>query len=452
MLHPEYHHKSSISSDGSRPKIILADVHGFFTRAKALVFYPVIVFFLILPFLKWGGERMFFLFVEKRQFTLFGFDFNAQDVYLIFFVLTGLAFVLFFVTAVLGRVWCGWLCPQTLLLEGVYRKIERWIDGSKSEQLKRLTHSTSDQWKRTFAKYVSYVFLSIFFSLVTVYYFIPWSYYQEMWTQGPQTHPIVISWIMILFALLMLDFSWFREQVCVILCPYGRLQSALTDDDTIVIGYDESRGEPRGKLGKATGDCIDCHRCVEVCPTGIDIRNGLQLECVGCANCIDACDEIMEKVGKSKGLIRYDSLNGLLGKEKKILRPRVYVYTLLLLIGMTVFGLGLRSRNNFESHLLRAAGSPYTLEDQSIQNIFELHLVNKSRQVQHLILQNQNEDYWNVVLPIEQVELNPFADLRMPVIVRISRLDYQGQKEIVIHVINENDWSVQQAKNIFLGP
>ncbi|MCB0327201.1 MAG: cytochrome c oxidase accessory protein CcoG, partial [Bdellovibrionales bacterium] len=397
-----------------------------------------------------GGERLFFLYIEKRQFTLFSFDFNAQDVYLVFFILTGLAFLLFFVTAVFGRIWCGWLCPQTLLLEGIYRKVERWIDGSKSAQRKRQSRGES-ALIRTGLKFLVYVLLSIFLSIVTVYYFVPLQYFSDLINQGLSSHPVMLFWILLLFALFMFDFAWFREQVCVILCPYGRLQSALTDDDTIVIGYDENRGEPRGKKGKVTGDCIDCYRCVEVCPTGIDIRNGLQLECVGCANCIDACDEIMEKSGKSKGLIRYDSLHGLWGQKTKIMRPRVYVYSILMLVGMSVFFLGVKDRQSFESNMLRATSAPFTIDADYIQNVFELHLVNKSRHAQTFFIEPQIQEKFSFVLPYTQVRLEAFQDKRIPLIVRLEKQKYQ-EGEWINCMVRNTDGDSSNLRILFLGP
>ncbi|MEZ4845781.1 MAG: cytochrome c oxidase accessory protein CcoG [Bdellovibrionota bacterium] len=452
--HPEYHHQSSIKSDGSRPKIRIADVHGKFTNLKHLIFPILLTIFLGLPWVRFGGERLVLLWVERREFTLFGFAFNAQDIYLIFFLLTGIAFSLFFITALVGRVWCGWACPQTVFLEGVFRKIERWIEGSRSEQIKLEKGPwNTNRSVKFFIKHFAFIVVCLAMSITLTLYFIPGTYYLDLWRE-PFSHPLLMFWIFFLAGLFYFDFAWFREQVCLILCPYGRFQSALTDDDSLIIGYDKIRGEPRGKSkAQGAGDCIDCGKCIAVCPTGIDIRaGGLQLECIGCANCIDACDEIMTKMERPVGLIRYDSLNGLEGKKRRILRPRVYLYVVLLLIGATVAFLTFRERTSFEANVIRLAGPPFVLDQENIRNQFEIHLVNKENKAHAFTIEIQSAPNLKVILPIQEIELPARADRHIPWMVTFPAQDFKESFEMRVQIKDKTNDQNLERKVQFLGP
>jgi cytochrome c oxidase accessory protein FixG len=454
MSHPEYQHTSSIRSDGSRPKIRIAEVVGRFTTRKNWVFTLLILIFFTLPWIRVGAERLVLLWIQKREFTFFTLTFNAQDVYLIFFLVTGIGFSLFFITALYGRIWCGWTCPQTVFLEGMFRKIERWVEGSRSEQLKLEKSSWGAKKIGKFLfKHSIFILLSFFISATFVLYFVPGNYYSEMFHQGLLTHPVLLFWIVFMAGLMYFDFAWFREQVCLILCPYGRLQSALTDDDSLVIGYDKLRGEPRtkGKVNGA-GDCIDCGRCVAVCPTGIDIRAGLQLECVGCANCIDACDEIMTKVARPVGLIRYDSLNGLEKKPRKILRPRIYLYIVLMLIGATVASFTIRQRSSFEANVIRLAGSPYFLEMENVRNQFEIHLVNKTAKDSKYLISVSPIEHVQVILPVPEVDLSARSDRHIPWMAVITQKNFSDDFDINLQIKNAQSGEMVERKVRFLGP
>jgi cytochrome c oxidase accessory protein FixG len=236
------------------------------------------------------------------------------------------------------------------------------------------------------------------------------------------------SWLAVpIGALLYGNFAWFREQTCVVVCPYGRLQSVLLDDDSLVVGYDALRGEPRGKVGKeGAADCIDCRRCVAVCPTGIDIRDGLQLDCIACTSCIDACDEMMDKVGRPRGLVRYDSQRGLRGDRRRLLRPRVIVSTAILAVLLLATALAAGRRTDFEANLLRLPGLPYAIENGEIMNKFEVHLVNKRAVATTFTLRAEAAPGAHVIVPQETITLEPFADRHAPVIVEIERAHYTG--------------------------
>ncbi len=451
---PAYARKSSIRADGSREKVRVADVKGRFQKGKTWAYNFLLLLFAILPFISIQGQRLILLDIQRRHFYLFGLSFNAQDIYLIFFLVSGLAFTLFFVTAIWGRVWCGWSCPQTVLMDGFFRKIERWVEGNRNEQV-RLSQSswTAKKISLFSIKHAIFLLASLLISLIFIAYFVPIPSIFDLLKLGPSSHPVLSLWLCGVTALIYLDFSWFREQVCVIVCPYGRFQSLLTDDDTLVIGYDEKRGEPRGKkTDPNTGDCIDCDRCVVVCPTGIDIRNGLQLDCIGCANCIDACDEVMEKIGKPKGLVRYDSLNGLAGKAKKFLRPRVIAYSALFLIGVLMFAGFLRKHTPFEANVLRLVGPPYVLTEGKIRNQFEIHLFNKMSDQMTLLIEPKATQGESITLPVREVTLKRLEDRRIPLFVEVPEKTFQTSFPMSIQVKEEETGKIVQSTFRFLGP
>lgn len=374
----------ALRPDGGRDFVVPADVEGKYQRRRHIVFAALITLLALLPWLQIGGHPAVFLDLAQRSFYLFGATFNAQDTWLLFFAISGGAFGLIVVTALWGRLFCGYVCPQTVFLEGVYRRVERWIEGPRNLRLKR------DQGDLTFArvwrkvlKHALFLLISFLIAHLVLSYFVSLPAVFQMVRSAPAEHPEAFAWAFGVTALLYGNFAWFREQMCLIICPYGRLQSALSDADTSLIGYDVKRGEPRGKLAKveaaSKGDCVDCGRCVVVCPTGIDIRNGLQLDCIGCAACVDACDEVMTRVGRAPGLIRYDSQRGLSGEPRRFLRPRLWLYVFLAALGLLVSTLALRTRVPFEANLLRLPGAPFVLEEGNtrVRNALELHLVNK---------------------------------------------------------------------------
>ncbi|HEX2679033.1 MAG TPA: 4Fe-4S dicluster domain-containing protein, partial [Polyangiales bacterium] len=280
---PLYDKASSLRADGSRNFVHPADVHGRFDVRRKLAFTGLIALLALLPWIQVGGHPAVFLDFVHRSFYLLGATFNAQDTWLVFFLLTGVGFLLIVSTALWGRVWCGYACPQTVFLEGLFRPIERAIEGPRAERMRRNAGPMSfDKLWRKLLKHAIFVLLAFLVAHVIVSYFVSLPALYHMVLHAPAEHPEAFAWAIALTAGLYFNFFWFREQMCLIICPYGRLQSVLSDSDTLVIGYDAHRGEPRGKAhGKikeaGRGDCVDCNRCVVVCPTGIDIRNGLQL-------------------------------------------------------------------------------------------------------------------------------------------------------------------------------
>jgi cytochrome c oxidase accessory protein FixG len=428
--------KSSLRGDGTREPIFPADVHGRFHLRRRIAFALLIAVWLLLPLIRVRGNPAVFLDMQARKFYLFGATFNAQDIWLLFFVLTGIGFGLLYLTATAGRVWCGWACPQTVFLEGVFRPIERLIGGTRDERMRRLKGGwTWDRIWRSALIHGLYLIAAFAVAHMFLAYFVSFSQLTQIVRRSPAEHPEAFTWAMVLTGVFYFNFGWFREQLCLIICPYGRLQSALIDADSLVIGYDELRGEPRGKVNQeGAGDCIDCKRCVVVCPTSIDIRNGLQIDCIACTQCIDACDEIMDKIGRPRGLIRYDSLNGLAGKTRRFFRPRIFLYTALGCVGLVAATIAFRSRESFEANLLRLRGAPYTVEGDTIRNAFNVHLVNKRDEHVVYRVEPREQPPLQFVLPIREVSLAPLSDTNIPVFVLGPRASLNRDVEFEIRI------------------
>lgn len=421
---------STINEDGSHKMVHPADVRGPFTRWRRVAGLVLIAVYVALPWIPVGGHPAVFLDVASRRFHFFGLTLAAQDLWLGFFLITGLAFSLFYVTALFGRLWCGWTCPYTVFLEHVFRRIERVIDGDATMR-RRLDAApwTVSKLTRRAVKHALYIAAAAIIAHIFLSYFVSIPRLYEMMTHPSREYLAAAGVVLFLTVVLYFCFSWFREQFCVILCPYGRLQSALTDEHSVVIGYDEKRGEPRGKIGTSgAGDCVSCNRCVQVCPTGIDIRNGLQLECVGCAACVDACDDVMSRLGRPKGLIRYDSHTGLTGGKTRFLRPRILLYTLLLAIGATVFAVSVSRLQPLRSTVIRMVGPPFFVSDGVIRNQFNLRLVNKRHEEARYRVELDSAGLpagLRMAENLEEIRVAPLGEEVRPVILLQAQQDYQ---------------------------
>ena len=374
---------STIGADGKRSWIYAKQPKGKLYNARTIVSWFFLFVFFAMPWIKIDGHPFMLLNIIERKFVLFGVAFFPQDFFL--FVLAMLSFVVFIAlfTALFGRLWCGWACPQTVFMEMVFRKIEYLIEGDMMQQ-KALDNREWDSFKvkRKVAKHLIFFIIAFIISNTFLAYIIG----IDEWKDGVSNyseHASEIVSILFFTGVFYGVYARFREQVCIVVCPYGRLQGVLLDPNSIIVGYDYKRGEPRGKLSKTNdkqfGDCIDCHACVQVCPTGIDIRNGTQLECVNCTACIDACDAIMDKISKPKGLVRYTSENAIKKGRKFKITPRIIGYSVVLFILFGTLVTLLSIRSDIETTILRTPGLLYQKIDQDhIGNLFNIEIVNKT--------------------------------------------------------------------------
>ena len=457
---PSIDRLSSIKADGSRLALHPADVRGRFITRRRQVFAVLIAFYVALPLVDVGGHPAVHLDVAARRFYLFGGTYNAQDFWRVLFLVTSVGFSLLFFTAWLGRVWCGWACPQTVFLEGVYRPIERFFDGPRERRLKQGSAPwTVARMARAVGKHGAYAGVSLLISHAALSLFVSAGGLVSMVSAGPAASPVAFGWAMAVTGALYFNFAWFREQLCVVVCPYGRLQSAMHDRDSIIVGYDAKRGDPRGRLFKKAGveapprgDCVDCRKCVAVCPTGIDIRNGLQMECLSCAQCVDACDEVMDKLGRPRGLIRYDSLNGLAGEPRRIQRPRLLLYGTLMVAAIAGLTLSLVRRVPFEANLLRFQGTPYLLEAGTVRNQFELHLVNKNPDEATFTLRVDSPVPAQVVVPQAEVRLASLESFRVPLFITVQQGRVPVPFVFTVEVADSASGEVKRMEARFLGP
>ncbi len=451
---------TTINQDGSRFTLHPADVKGRFTLSRRLVGWAILAVFFILPWIKIpSGDTWHpavFFDIDKLRYYFFGLQISVQDLWVFFFIITGVGFALFFVTALLGRVWCGWTCPYTLLNEHVFRRIERLIEGDAParRKLDAAPMSFGKFFKRSL-KWGIYLFIATAVSHTFFAYFQSTDRMSNFMSTGPSENMTLFLMVWSLTGILLFSFGWFREQFCIVMCPYGRLQSAMTDDDSVIVGYDEHRGEPRGKAKDPNaGDCINCKRCVQVCPTGIDIRNGLQLECIGCAACIDACDDIMTKLKRPKGLIRYDSYNGLERNKRRWLRPRIFIYAILGLIGLVAFGIAFKTQaRSFNAQVTRVQGSPYAIGENSIRNLAQLRLVNKrSNEVSFSVTLIDPPEGLNLLISEESLTLSSEQEEVLRFTLVQDAEHWKGPFEITIEVRSLEDDNTMLKKFEFLGP
>lgn len=375
----------SLDEHGGRVGIIPAEVDGIWKKRKTIFQTFLLLLLLIVPWTRFENSQTILLDIPNRKFTLFGVTLWAHEAPLVFLVLIIATLGLFFVTAVWGRVWCGWACPQTVFIDLVYRRLEILIEGKFVARRRMQT----DPWTpaiyfKKILKWFSFFVVSSLISHSLAAYFIGARELLHMMGDLPTHNLTYFTIITVTTGFLLFNFGWFREQFCIIMCPYGRFQSALLDADSQVVLYDASRGEPRrGSETAATGkvgDCVACRRCVQVCPTGIDIRYGLQMECIACTACMDACDTMMEKMNRPKGLIRYGTQSG---KSVSLRRPRSLIYLALFFVFLVILGIQLEGRKDIDIGLLRALETPYQIvQDEQgrkvLLNHFKLHLKNQT--------------------------------------------------------------------------
>ena len=379
----------TIDETGHRKFIFPKKPFGKLYEYRKIVSYFLLAILIANPFLKINGNQFMMFNVLERRFNIFGFPFWPQDFYLfVLFMILGVVFVILF-TVIFGRIFCGWICPQTIFLEMVFRRIEYWIEGDRGAQIRLAKQEwNAEKIRKKGLKWSVFLLISFFIANVFLAYLISSDELFKMIEDGPESHLSTLIALLIFTGVFYFVFVWFREQVCIIACPYGRLQGVLLDNKSINVAYDFVRGEKeagRAKLNKnedraasGKGDCIDCHQCVHVCPTGIDIRNGTQLECVNCTACIDECDSIMETVGLPKGLIRYASEDEIEKKTKFQFTARMKGYSAVLVILIGVLTGLLFLRTDVEASILRLPGQLFQHKGENISNVYTFKIINKT--------------------------------------------------------------------------
>lgn len=394
LLNPEERVLSTLEADGKRRWLYPRLSKGTHWKRRRLVAWGLIAFFTVLPWLRWNGSPLVLFDIPQRKFLLFGTTFLPTDTLPLALAILILFLSIFFLTAVLGRVWCGWVCPQTVYMEFVFRPVERLFYGRKGVGGKPPRKGIPG-WRMIGMYLVFFVICAHLANTFLAYFVGTDNLTRWIWTTAPWTHPGPFILFVAITGFMMFDFAFWREQLCIIGCPYGRFQSVMLDRQSLIISYDPQRGEPRGKPRKAkrpkpgsnvplpilpeVGDCVDCNQCVEVCPTGIDIRDGLQLECINCAQCIDACNDVMQRFDRPEGLIRYSSQDAIDRLPTKILRPRVILYPVAVCMLLTALVVFLLIKPTSDIEVMRTLGRPFAvMPDGHIDNTLRVKITNRT--------------------------------------------------------------------------
>jgi cytochrome c oxidase accessory protein FixG len=461
-LDPEHFRDSlaSVSSEGKRNWIYPKKVSGKFYKWRTYLSWVLLAILFAGPFIQVGGRPYMLFNIFERKFIIFGAAFWPQDTHLLIFLLLILFVFVILFTAVFGRIFCGWACPQTLFLEMVFRKIEYAIEGDANQQRKldAMPWNTEKIWKKGL-KMTIFVIISLMISHLVMAYLIGVDQVMEIVSQPPSAHMAGFIGLMAFTGIFLFVFSWFREQACIVVCPYGRLQGVLLDANSINVTYDHVRGEARGPIRKnkveeaPKGDCIDCGLCVQVCPTGIDIRNGVQMECVNCTACIDVCDEVMVKVDRPEGLIRYASDNSVMHRTQKLITPRVKAYSAMLVILLVAFVALIATREDLAATVTRFRGMTYQARDTGqISNLYEVSFINKTFDAQQVALVSENEKYTVEVVGDQNWTLDGQAKFNGRFFLVKDQKDMLVNQEDVTLLLMQNGEVIDKISTSFVGP
>lgn len=449
----------TVDESGNRMWVYPKKPKGRYYNRRKIVSAILLALLFVGPFLKYKGQPFMLFNLLERKFILFGVTFWPQDFHL--FVLAMLSFMVFIVlfTVIYGRVWCGWACPQTIFMEMVFRRIEYWIEGDAHKQRKLNDGPwTRDKFLKKTAKFSLFAIISFLIGNLVMAYIVG---IDELKTLV--THPPAENWgkfigVVGFSGIFFFVFAYFREQACIAVCPYGRLQGVMLGKDSVVVAYDHVRGEPRARLKKnqtrQAGDCIDCRLCVQVCPTGIDIRDGTQMECVNCTACIDACDEVMDKVGFERGLVRFASQTIIEEKGQFRFTPRILAYTAVLVGLLSILGFSLMNRSDVETTVLRTKGMMFQrMDDGYISNLYNLQIVNKTTETYSVGLSVEGFPEARVKLVGKAPMVPERGIAKSAFFVEIPEKDLRGMKNSLTIVIKDDEGRViDQTVTTFLGP
>lgn len=455
----------TIDKEGKRAWIYPKKPAGKFYDKRKWVSYFLLIALLVSPFIKINGNQLFLFNVLERKFSIFGFTFWPQDFYIVVIaMIICIVFVALF-TVVFGRIFCGWICPQTIFMEMVFRRIEYWIEGDRGAQIRLNKQEwNAEKIRKKVSKWIIFFIISFIIANVFLAYILGSDQVLSMVKNGPLNNISTFIALLIFTGVFYFVFVWFREQVCLIACPYGRLQGVLLDEKSIIVAYDYVRGE--GDNGRAKfkknesrpekgyGDCIDCNQCVLVCPTGIDIRNGTQLECVNCTACIDVCDHMMESVSLPKGLIRYASESEIAKKEKFKFTGRMKGYTAVLGILIGVLAGLLFLRSDVEAKVLRLPGQLFEHKDDNISNVYTYKIANKTiKDFDNVTFKVVKPEDSKVILVGNQSIKIPKEDMvQGTLFIEIPQRLVEGDKTEVQLEVYDGDQLIDHTKTNFLGP
>jgi len=455
----------TIDEEGKRAWVFPKMPKGKFYQYRKWVSYFLLIILLVSPFLRVNGNQFMMFNVLERKFSIFGFPFWPQDFHIfVIMMIIGVVFIVLF-TVAFGRIFCGWMCPQTIFLEMVFRRIEYWIEGDRGKQMKLAKQEwNAEKIRKRITKWVVFFIISFIIANVFLAYLIGGDRLIQEVTDGPQNHISTLISLLIFTGVFYFIFAWFREQVCIIACPYGRLQGVLLDNKSVIVAYDHKRGEreegrsrykkgeDREELGK--GDCVDCSLCVKVCPTGIDIRNGTQLECINCTACIDACDSIMEGVNLPKGLISYTSEDNIEKKIKFTFSPRLkgYAAVLVILTGVLIGMLFLR--NSVEANILRLPGQLFEhKENNIISNVYTFKLVNKtSKDIENVRFELASHEGTIKLVSHDEFTVPAQGYSEGTLFIEIKASQLKDDKERIKINVYSGDVIIETTSTSFLGP
>lgn len=453
-------HIATVNKEGKRIWVFPKKPSGRFYNYRQIVSYVLLAFLFLAPHLKINGKQLLLFNILERKFIIFGKVFWPQDLWIFALsMILGVVFVIFF-TIIFGRLFCGWVCPQTIFMEMVFRRIEYLIEGDWTHQKKlREAPWTTEKIIKKFSKHAIFWILSFLIANTFLAYIIGSDQLWAIQTDPVRSHLGGFIAIVIFTTVFYLVFAKLREQVCTTICPYGRLQGVLLDQNSMVVAYDYKRGEGRAKYRKnedrteaGKGDCIDCSQCVHVCPTGIDIRNGTQLECINCTACIDACDHMMDSVGLDKGLIRFVSENGIKNRTRFKWTARVKSYSLLLLLLIGLLLTALITRKDFETNIFRQRGTTYTFSNGEVVNIFEIDLTNKTSNEYRLQLRLAPGEPGTIEQVVKDLRLKKESQLKERFIIRMPLEEVQGGNRVVKIQIYGNGELIETTSTKFIGP
>lgn len=455
---------ATVDEEGRRKWVYAHKTKGPLFNIRTWVSWGFFLLFFALPFVQYKGRPLFLFNIPEAKFILFGQVFWPQDFFIFgLTMITGIIFIILF-TAAFGRLFCGWVCPQTIFMEMLFRKVEFWIEGDAPAQklLNKSPWTRSKILKKT-AKHLVFFLLAFVISNFFLSYIIGMKELLLIVREPASRHVGGLLSIFIFSAVFYGVYAFFREQVCTVVCPYGRLQGVLLDRNSMIVAYDYKRGEPRGKFKKiksgtaeipVLGDCIDCFQCVKVCPTGIDIRNGTQMECVGCTSCIDACNKMMDATGRERGLIRYASENGIAEGKKLRYTGRMKFYTVVLVVLTGVLATLLLSRKEVDGTILRAGGMLYQERGaDSVSNLYNIKVVNKSVHDISLILKLENANGRIIEAEGRNIQVNREAQGKGSFFIVLPRNAISHRKtQLMVGLYDDKGDKITTLKTNFLGP